>query len=239
VAEWESLLLEGARSLGIRLDGDQVALLERFSGLVRTANRLVNLTAITGEAEVAVKHFVDSLAGLVTGRFAAGARVIDVGAGAGFPGLPLKVARPDLWLSLLEADGRRVAFLREAVRQLGLEQVTVVHARAEDAGRQPAHREAYDVAVARALAELPVLAEYCLPLVRPGGNLVAWKGPGAEHEVARAAGALERLGGRVAEVRRLSLPRAMGSRALVVVDKVAPTPAAYPRRPGRARRRPL
>ena len=160
-------------------------------------------------------------------------RLIDVGSGGGLPGLPLKLARPELSLTLLEANRRKAAFLVQAAAKLGLPDVEVIGARAEDAGRDPRHREAYDVATARALASMPVLAELCLPLVRVGGRLLAMKTAGEE-----VSGAFELLGGGVPEV--IPAPTAAHEEGtVVVVPKVAPTPPAYPRRPGLPARRPL
>lgn len=164
-------------------------------------------------------------------------RIIDVGSGGGLPGLPLKLARPELSLALLEANRRKAAFLVQAVATLGLGGVEVVGARAEDAGRDPRHREAYDVATARALASMPVVAELCLPFLRLGGRLLAMKA-GAEAEARSAEPAITRLGGRLLAV----TPAASAARSLgqvVVVEKVSPTPPEYPRRAGVPGRRPL
>ncbi|HYM96333.1 MAG TPA: 16S rRNA (guanine(527)-N(7))-methyltransferase RsmG [Candidatus Sulfotelmatobacter sp.] len=164
------------------------------------------------------------------------ARVVDVGSGGGLPGLPLKISRPDLNLTLVEADQGKAAFLVQACARLGLKDVKVLAARAEDVGRDPAYREAFDVAVARALAPMRVLAELCLPLVRVGGRLLAQKTESEDVEAATSA--IEMLGGAPADV--ASAPSAARSTGTVVaVDKVRPTPAAYPRRPGVPRRRPL
>jgi len=164
-------------------------------------------------------------------------RVIDVGSGGGLPGLPLKIARPELRLTLLEANHRKAAFLVQAAARLGLEGVEVLAERSEDAGRDPLHREAYDVAAARALAALPVLAELCLPLVAVGGRLLAMKTDAAA-EAKAAEGAIRRLGGELVEVgAAASAARSLGQ--VVVVAKVAPTPDEFPRRPGVPGRRPL
>jgi 16S rRNA (guanine527-N7)-methyltransferase len=162
-----------------------------------------------------------------------------VGSGAGFPGLPLKIACPDLRLTLLEATGKKAEFLTEVVNRLGLTDVTVLNARAEQAGHDPAHRAAYDLAVARALAAMPVLAELTLPFVRPGGLVIAQKGEDPAAEVEAAQAAFHRLGGRLRRVLPVSLPGLAAARHLVVVEKVAATPDRYPRRPGMPAKRPL
>ena len=174
---------------------------------------------------------------LVLAEHVAGARrLVDVGSGGGLPGLPLKIAHPDLEVTLIEADQDKAAFLVQAAARLDLRGVEVLAVRAEDAGRDPRYREAFDVAVARALAPMPTLVELCLPLVRVGGRLLAQKTE--KEDVARAASAVELLGGRLgAAIGAASRARASG--VIVVVDKVGPTPRAYPRRPGLPSRKPL
>lgn len=199
----------------------------------------LNLTAITIPEEIVAKHFLDSLAGLQVIDPAAGKRVIDVGSGAGFPGLPLKIVRPELELTLLESSRKKAGFLEATVRELGLEGVLVAGMRAEEAGRDPAHRGSYHWAVARAVAPVGVLGEYCLPFLRVQGVLVAYKGPAAGDELAKARHALAVLGGVVREVLEFNLPGVEDRRSLVVIEKTAPTPERFPRRAGAAAKRPL
>jgi len=204
-------------------------------------NERANLTAITDYQEVQIKHFLDSLSCLLVlaelpiWRW----RRLDIGAGAGFPGLPLKIARPQMELTLLEAKKKRVQFLQHLVEILGLPGVAIIRGRAEELGRQPGHREGYDLVLARAVATLPVLLEYALPLCRIGGIFLAQKGPDIKEELESAQVALRVLGGRLLEARGLELPRSMGRRNLLVVGKVARTPEKYPRRPGVPAKRPL
>ena len=198
-----------------------------------------NLTAIVDPGGIAVKHFLDSLTLIpLLGTEPAG-RLIDIGTGAGFPGLPLRIACPTLRLTLVEATGKKADFCRYVVQGLGLKGVDILHARAEDVARQPGQREAYDVAAARAVASLPVLLEYLLPLVRLGGRVLAQKGENAPGEVQQAARALELLGGRLIRIHPVELPGVADSRYIVEIEKVAATPAGYPRRPGVAARRAL
>jgi 16S rRNA (guanine527-N7)-methyltransferase len=235
-------LIAGARELGILLTGHQLAALETYYRELVEWNRRFNLTAITDREGVLVRHFLDSLSCLKVlprAELAAGARLIDVGTGAGFPGVPLKIACPGLHLTLLEATGKKAAFLEHLVAVLDLRCVTVIHGRAEDLGRSPSHREQYDWAVARAVAEMPTLTEYLLPLVRVGGALLAQKGEGAVAEVQGAHGAILRLGGRVRRLEPVELRGLAETRYLVVVDKVAATSEKYPRRPGVPAKRPL
>jgi 16S rRNA (guanine527-N7)-methyltransferase len=234
-------LLAAARSLlNLELTPAQVAAFQRYADELRAWNDKFNLTAITDPEGIQVKHFLDSLSVLKVlpaqwGRL----RLVDVGTGAGFPGLPLKIICPDLRLTLVEATGKKVTFCQAMVEALKLSGVAVVKARAEELGQDPAHREQYDWAVARAVAEMPVLAEYLLPLVRRGGHALALKGEGAPAETHAAEGAVRRLGGELAQVVPVELPGVVETRYLVVFDKVAATPPAYPRRPGVPAKAPL
>jgi 16S rRNA (guanine527-N7)-methyltransferase len=203
-------------------------------------NQRTNLTAIVEREAVAVRHFVDSLSCLLALRLPlAGARVIDVGTGAGFPGLPLKIVCPGMDLTLVEATGKKVDFLHHVVEVLGIEGVTVINERAETLGRMAEHREAYDWALARAVAGMSTLAEYLLPLCRVGGACLAQKGEAAHQEVAEAHHAIHVLGGRLRGFTQVELPTVAETRYLVTIDKVAATPPRYPRRPGIPTKRPL
>ena len=236
------LLLAGARELNITLTARQLASLETYYRELKDWNQRFNLTAITDRDGILVRHFLDSLSclkALPRAELGAGARMIDVGTGAGFPGLPLKIVCPGVRLTLLEATGKKVTFLEHLVDVLGLHSVAVVHGRAEELGRSPDHREQYDWAVARAVAEMPTLAEYLLPLVRVGGAALAQKGEGAAAEVQEAEGAILTLGGRVRRLVGVELRGLAETRYLVVVDKAAATSSEYPRRPGIPAKRPL
>lgn len=225
------------------LDEQQVKLFERYRDELLRWNQRVNLTAIVEPERIERRHFLDSLsclagcADLLAAR--PNARLIDVGSGGGFPGLPLKIARPALRVTLLDSVGKKTAFLEHLVCQLKLTAVTIVTARAEDLARSPEHRERYDLAVSRAVAALPVLLELTLPFLQVGGRLVAPRRGDLQAEVAAAERAAELLGGSF----RVSVPIGPGGTAagygLVVVDKVGPTPSAYPRRAGRPVKRPL
>ncbi len=233
-------LVAGARAWGLELTAEQVQAFELYYRQLVAWNERVNLTAITDYEEVLVKHFLDSLSCFqaLTG-LPPGWRCIDIGAGAGFPGLPLKIALPRMRLTVLESTGKKAAFLKHIVAELGLSGVDVVRGRAEEVGREPGLRESFDAALARAVAALPVLVEYALPLVRVGGVFVAQKGSELEDEVEAARGAITLLGGELAEIRAVDVPGLDAPRHLVVVAKVAPTPDRYPRRPGIPAKRPL
>lgn len=230
-------LAEGAAAVGVPLTEAQIDLCRRHAERVRETNLHTNLTRIVAPEAMAVKHYVDSLTPLAAlPDLPEGARVIDVGAGAGFPGLALKIARPAIRLTLLDSLKKRLDFLEEAIAALGLKDVACVHARAEEAGRDPAHRDRYDLAVARAVASLPTLLEWCAPLVRPGGRLVALKG--GDTEAATEAPRLLRLA--PLPPLCLTLPGDEGARrTLLVYAKTAPTPARFPRPPAQIRARPL
>lgn len=242
-------LRAGAETLGLRLTREQLAAFETYHRLLVEWNKRVNLTTIIERQEVQIKHFLDSLSVLLAlessgdradmVRWEETLRLIDVGSGAGFPGLPLKIVRPAWRVTLLESVGKRAAFLEQVVSELGLVEVVVIQGRAEELGRKRDHREGYDVAVARAVAELRVLAEYALPLCRVGGIFVAQKGATLEPELNRAQGAMEALGGRLDAVIPVRLATLDRPRHLVRILKVRLTPEQYPRRPGVPKKRPL
>lgn len=210
-----------------------------FEKQLLETNRVMNLTAITDPEEMLIKHYWDSIVPLTRGMIPAGSRVVDVGCGAGFPSLPLKLAAPELDLTLLDSLQKRLRFLDGVIESLGLEGIRTLHLRAEDAGRQAALRAGFDIAVARAVAELSRLAEYCLPLVKKGGALIAYKGAAAEEELLRAQNALSLLGGQVEELFSYTLPGGGERRAVILIRKVRETPGKYPRAPKQIKDRPL
>lgn len=225
--------------LGVSLSRRQLDAFAWYAAELADWNDRFNLTAITDPASIEVKHFLDSLTCLLALKPRSGDRMIDVGTGAGFPGLPLKIVLPWMQLTLVEATGKKAEFCRHVVEGLGLETVTVVHGRAEDVGHMPEHRQAYHWAVARAVAPLQVLAEYLMPLVRLGGRAIAQKGEAGPAEAHAAEGGLHLLGGRVQQLIAVELPRIPETRYLVVMEKTAATPGEYPRRAGQPSRRPL
>ena len=232
-------LIDGAAALDVALTPLDAERFERYAVELLDWNRRVNLTAITDPLEIVHKHFLDSLALIACCGFQTGGSIIDVGSGAGFPGLPIALARPDLQVTLLEATRKKCDFLRHLVATLGVGNVSVVQARAENAARDPAHRERHAVAVARAVAEMATLAEYLLPLVRIGGWIVAQKSGEIEAEVGRAGAAIMALGGHLRRIAPLRLPGIEEARYAVIVDKIAPTPDRYPRRAGMPEKRPI
>lgn len=226
-----------AKEMGVKVSPAQAQQFQTYLELLLEWNEKINLTAVTDPAEVVEKHFVDSLTLLSRCKLKEGARLIDVGTGAGFPGVPLKIVRPDLRLTLLDGLNKRLVFLGELCSALGIE-AERVHKRAEEAGLDHAMRESFDVVTARAVAPLNVLCEYCLPLVKMKGFFIAMKGPGAEEELQAAQNALDILGGTDVKVESLTLPTA-GERSLVIVQKKAFTPKGYPRHGGTISKHPL
>jgi 16S rRNA (guanine527-N7)-methyltransferase len=225
--------------LNLDLTAEQQQAFERYMHELIDWNERVNLTAITDPLTIEMRHFLDSLSVLKAVSFPPNARVIDVGAGAGFPGLPLKIVCPQIQLTLLEATGKKTAFLQHMITQLNLSHVKIANARAEEAGQDPAHREQYDVVLARAVAHMPILAEYLLPLCRIGGRCIAMKGESAATEIGVAENALRLLGGRFVQLTPIELPRVAETHYLVVIEKVAATPHHYPRKPGIPSKKPL
>lgn len=239
----KDLFARVAEPFGVEVTPELAEKLDIYARLLVEWNEKMNLTAITDPQGIAVKHFADSLTAaalMPAGEFS----LIDVGTGAGFPGVPLALYRPDCRLTLLDSLNKRLTFLDAVCRQVGLN-ATLIHARAEEGGRNPDLRERYDVACARAVANLPVLSEYCLPFVKVGGRFIALKGPDADRERADAARGIGVLGGRIAAVTALTLPATPiegvepMERRLVRVDKVRPTPATYPRHGSKIAKKPL
>lgn len=230
---------KAASAYGLSLSDEQLRQFDQYQRLLLAWNERMNLTAITEPREVAVKHMVDSLSAYTPELFHDGVSVIDVGTGAGFPGIPLKIFCPGIHLTWMDALQKRVHFLQTVVDDLGLEAVACVHARAEEGARQKAYREQYDIAVSRAVARLSVLAEYCMPFVKRGGYFLALKGAKYEEELREAGKALKVMGGSGTETRRVVLPGLDDVRAVIAVHKTMPTPKAYPRKAGTPAKKPI
>ncbi|MEN4012020.1 MAG: 16S rRNA (guanine(527)-N(7))-methyltransferase RsmG [Chloroflexota bacterium] len=226
-------------TVGIQLKARQLDAFQRYEDELIAWNSRINLTAIRDREGIRSKHFLDSLSCCLAWRERSPETLIDIGSGAGFPGIPLKIVYPRLKLTLVESVGKKLAFCRHIVETLGLEGVTLLQARAEELGLQREHRQQYDWAVARAVANLPVLSEFLLPLVSLGGKMLAQKGVGAHAEVVSAANAIRVLGGQLKQILPVHLPGIAEERYLVIIEKIASTPPGYPRRVGLPARRPI
>lgn len=231
----EATLRAGLPELGLRFDDGKISRLAAYGAAVLEQNRVMNLTAITDPVQAARLHLLDSLA-LLTAADLRGKRVIDVGTGAGMPGVPLKIAEPTIELTLLDSTEKKINFLKALLPQLGTD-ADCVAARAEEFAAQ--HRESYDAAVSRAVARLRLLAELCLPLVKVGGWFYALKGPDAGEEAAEAASAIQILGGSAPEIVQVKLPGTDTAHCIVKIQKIAPTPDRYPRAWGKMKKAPL
>lgn len=220
---------------GVVLNAEQLQKFVNFGRLLSNWNEKVNLTRITEPGEVIVKHFLDSLVAL---PYLPGLKICDVGTGAGFPGIPLLIAKPELEATLVDSLGKRVDFIKTVARELDL-RLEAVHSRAEDFARMGRFRESYDSVVSRAVAALPVLSEYALPLLKKDGVFFAYKGSRASEEVEAAQRALDVLGGRVEEIVEFNLGPSAEQRSLVIIRKCKETPAIYPRKAGMPERKPL
>lgn len=229
-------IIESAKNIGIELNREQGEKLEKYYKLLIEWNEKMNLTAITEPDEVIEKHFTDSLTCLETGLLEGRKTVIDVGCGAGFPSIPLKIARPELEFTLVDSLNKRIGFLNAVIEELGLKKITAVHMRAEESGRSE-YRDSFDVCVARAVASLPVLCEFCMPHVKSGGYFIAMKGKEANSEAESAKNAVSVLGGRIESVKKTSLPEA--EHYNVVIKKLSETNKKYPRKPGMPGKKPL
>ena len=224
---------------GISLDRDQIRAFESYLDFLLEWNQRINLTAITDPDEIWIKHFLDSLSCLKVIPRSRDMRIVDVGTGAGFPGIPLKIAVPEIQLTLVEAVGKKAEFCKLLAGHLQLRSITILHARAEELGCDPQQREQYDGAVARAVARLPVLAEYLLPMVKVGGWALSQKGESGPQEMEAAAGAVRLLGGVLETIVPVELPGIAEKRFLILLKKQSATPSKYPRRAGAASKKPL
>ena len=226
---FEEILTARAAEAGIVLTAAQAAQFAVYNEMLIDWNTRMNLTALTAPADVAVKHIIDSLTAYDAALFDGAATLIDVGTGAGLPGIPLAVYAPHIRVTLMDALQKRVRFLMEVTAAMELTNTRCIHARAEEAARQTEHRERYDIAVSRAVARMPVLLEYALPFVRVGGTFLALKGRAYAAEAAEGAGAARRLGGGAVAARPVHLPGLDDVRAILSVRKEKPTPKEYPR----------
>ena len=232
------MLKKEAEKLGITLPDDAEVMFSKYTDLLLSYNEVMNLTAITDKNEINIKHYLDSVTPLAFSLIPDGAKVADVGSGAGFPGLPLKIAKRDIHLTAIDALLKRLNFLETVKKELSLENFETVHMRAEEAGQNKDLRESFDIATARAVANLSLLSEWCLPLVKVGGSFVALKGPSPKEEIEEARDAIKVLGGEIAGVFDITLPGEI-PHSIVLIKKISQTPSKYPRKPGKASKQPI
>lgn len=233
------ILEDGCQAFGVTLTDKQIEQFEKYYELLVEWNKVMNLTGITEFDEVMQKHFVDSAAAAKYVEMEKVNSLIDVGTGAGFPGIPLKIVYPHIQVTLLDSLNKRIKFLEEVVDNLGLTGIETVHGRAEDAAKKAEYREQFDLSVSRAVANLASLTEYCLPFVKVGGKFVSYKSVSVDEEIAQSKKAVYVLGGEIGKVEKFNLPESDMERALVIVEKKRSTPKKYPRKAGMPTKEPL
>lgn len=223
------ILKSGAQEMGVQLSDEQIQKMDEFARILVEVNRELNLTRITEPEEIVIQHYLDSLTPLAAVKVPQRSTLVDIGTGAGFPGIPIKIARSDIAVTLMDSSLKRLKFIESALEILKLEGVDLVHARGEGAGRNAKYRDKFDFATARALSEMRVLAELCLPLVRVGGCLIALKGADVEEELNASRALIGQLGGRIDSIKNIDLPNSDITRKLIIVSKTKPTPQQFPR----------
>ncbi|MGI6623287.1 MAG: 16S rRNA (guanine(527)-N(7))-methyltransferase RsmG [Clostridiaceae bacterium] len=232
------MLTEEAASFDIQISNKQADKFSLYADLLVQWNEKINLTAITDEEGIVIKHFLDSLS-IIPYIPGDTKNLIDVGTGAGFPGIPIKIINDRIKVTLLDSLEKRIKYLNEVINRLELKDVYTVHGRAEDFGVDKKYREQFDAAAARAVASLPVLLEYCLPFVKTGGLFIAMKGPDAKNELIESKKALDILGGEVLDIKELTLPYSDNKRCIILIKKCRHTPTSYPRKSGKPTKQPI
>ncbi|SDN96341.1 16S rRNA (guanine(527)-N(7))-methyltransferase RsmG [Alkalicoccus daliensis] len=235
----EQTLIEALKEQNIHISSKQTQQLKRYFEVLVDWNERMNLTAITEEESVYLKHFYDSITAAFSFDFQRPLRIVDVGAGAGFPSLPLKICFPEIDVTIVDSLNKRITFLNALAEELDLTGVAFYHDRAEQFAQKREHREQYDVAISRAVARMSVLTELCLPLVKQGGTFIAMKASGAKEELADAKKAVSLLGGRVEKENHFTLPEEGGDRTIIHIAKVKTTPKKFPRKPGTPNKQPI
>lgn len=234
-----STLIEGMGKLNIKLDRNQLDKFEIYKKMLMEWNEKINITAITDEKEIDIKHFLDSLTPSVTKLLDGEKKIIDIGTGGGFPGIPLKILNKKLDVTLLDSLNKRIIFLKEVIDLLKLDKTEAIHGRAEELARKDEYREKYDVCLSRAVASLDTLSEYCLPFVKKGGYFIAMKGPEVEEEVQISRNAIDKLGGKIMRVEKIEIPCSDIYHSLVIIKKISETHKKYPRGGGKPKNKPL
>lgn len=228
---------EYSNEIGIVLDEEQMNQFYIYMKLLLEWNEKINLTAIIEPEEIILKHFIDSMT--IAKKIEKNAKLIDVGTGAGFPGIPIKIIRPDIEVTLLDSLNKRILFLQAVTEQLGLTKIKTIHCRVEEFGKNKNYREIFDCATSRAVANLTTLAEYLIPLVKIQGICISMKGPNIEEEIREGKKAISVLGGKIEEIKNFQLPKSDIDRNIVVIRKIKSTPLKYPRKPGMPSKEPI
>ena len=237
--EFYELMTRAAEDVGLEMTEDKYNKFIKYMRLLQEWNEKINLTAITEDEEIIKKHFIDCIKAFKRDEFKKANTLIDVGTGAGFPGLPIAIMREDLDVTLLDSLNKRINFLNTVVRELGLKNVTTIHSRAEDGARDKKLREKFDIATSRAVANMSVLSEFCLPYVRVGGNFIALKGPAVDEEIQNSKNAIGTLGGKLIDICEVNIEDTELKHNLVVVEKIKECGKAYPRKAGSITKKPL
>ncbi len=237
IEEFSQALYKSVKAIEVELNEQQIEKFYEYMNLLLEWNKKINLTAITVPEEIILKHFIDSLT--IASKIKEGATLVDMGTGAGFPGIPLKIYRKDIKIVLVDSLNKRLNFLKEVIEKLGLEKIETIHSRAEEFGKNKKYRETFDVATSRAVANLSTLSEYLLPLVKEKGICICMKGGEIEEELERAKKAIKILGGKVLKVEKFELPKSSIKRSIVLLEKVEKTPDKYPRKPGTPAKEPI
>lgn len=235
--EFKQEIKNKAEKIEIMLDDKQIEQFYKYMELLLEWNEKINLTAITDPKEIILKHFIDSLT--IEKQIKQGEKLIDVGTGAGFPGIPLKIVRPDVEITLLDSLNKRINFLNEVIAELKLERIETIHSRVEEAGKNKRYREKFDIATSRAVANLTTLSEYLLPLVAVGGRAICMKGPDIETEIEDSKKAVSILGGKIDKIESFQLADSDNNRNIITIEKVRNTPGKYPRKPGTPSKEPI
>ena len=235
--KFKEKLITSVDALGITLSEMQLKQFYTYMNLLIDWNKKINLTAIVEPNEIILKHFVDSLT--ILKYISDGTKIIDVGTGAGFPGIPLKIAKPSIEIVLLDSLQKRINFLEEVIKQLNIEKIKTIHSRVEDFGKDQKYREKFDMATSRAVANLSTLSEYLLPLVKVGGKVISMKGSFIGEELENSKNALNILGGKIEKIEKLNLPNSDMNRNILIINKIKNTPNKYPRKAGEPSKKPL
>lgn len=232
-------LINGGSILGVELNQEEIDRFVLYKELLMEWNEKINITSITDDEEIDIKHFIDSITPLTMDLIWGNIKVIDIGTGGGFPGVPLKIINKDMEVVLLDSLKKRITFLSHLIEKLALNNIIPIHGRAEELGRDKSHREKYDIAISRAVASLNTLCEYCLPFVRVGGHFISMKGPDVDEELKEAEKAIKILGGKLKNIKIIELPLSDITHSLIIIEKIKETPTKYPRGGGKPKKKPL